>query len=69
MVTMYGVNVWYHCRSTAVQLVLVNVPYGGGYKDEEASTTAVLYSTTSSMRRTSTYIHSLFITSVVILYM
>ena len=41
MVTMYGVNVWYHCRSTAVpvQLVLVNVPYGGGYKDEEASTT------------------------------
>ena len=43
MVTMYGVNVWYHCRSTAVQLVLVNVPYGGGYKDEEASTTAVQY--------------------------
>ena len=63
MVTMYGVNVWYHCRSTAVpvQLVLVNVPYGGGYKDEEAST---------NMRRTCIYFHSLFITSlVVILYM
>ena len=47
MVTMYGVNVWYHCRSTAVpvpvQLVLVNVPYGGGYQDQEASTTAVQY--------------------------
>ena len=56
MVTMYGVNVWYHCRSTAVQLVLVNVPYGGGYKDEEAST---------NMRRM--YFHSLFITSLVIL--